>query len=100
MDPRASWEAWERTTALRMLQAVEAASTVVHDAVHALTECCLQLHPAAAESLYNLSYEAAKKVRLTCSRHNVLHDRGIACESQALRRGATFSLAADIDDIC
>lgn len=62
MEARASWEAWERSTALRMLQAMEAASTSVHDAVHAVMDCCLQLHPAAAESLYNLSYEAAKKV--------------------------------------
>lgn len=62
MEARASWEAWERSTALRMLQAMEAASTSVHEAVHAVMDCCLQLHPAAAESLYNLSYEAAKKV--------------------------------------
>lgn len=63
MEPRASWEAWERGTALRMLQALEAASAGVHDAVQAVMECCLQLHPAAAESLYSLTYEAAKKAR-------------------------------------
>ena len=30
----------------------------MHEAVHSLLECCLQLHPAAAQRFY----EAAKKV--------------------------------------
>jgi hypothetical protein len=44
--------------ATRALEALETGSVAVHDALHSLLECCLQLHPAAARHLY----EAAKKV--------------------------------------
>lgn len=54
----ADWQAWEREAAARALEALEAGSSAVHDALHGLLDCCLQLHPAAARHLY----EAAKKV--------------------------------------
>lgn len=44
--------------ATRALEALDTGSVAVHDALHSLLECCLQLHPAAARHLY----EAAKKV--------------------------------------
>lgn len=85
--------------ATRALEALEAGSVAVHDALHSLLECCLQLHPAAARHLY----EAAKKVPAEWHNHGC-HDvctlRGVkamAAETQqsscccqgadALRRG-------------
>lgn len=47
--------------AIRMLQTLETSAQIVHEAVHSLVDCCLQLHPAAAETLQNISYEATKK---------------------------------------
>lgn len=60
------WQAWEREAATRAVEALEAGSVAVHDALHSLLECCLQLHPAAAQHLY----EAAKKVLSGLSGHS------------------------------
>lgn len=53
-----NWQPWERETAARVLEVLEAGGTRVHDALHGLLDCCLQLSPGAAQHLY----KAAKKV--------------------------------------
>ncbi len=53
-----NWQPWERAMAARVLEVLEAGGTAVHDALHGLLDCCLQLSPGAAQHLY----KAAKKV--------------------------------------